>query len=157
GPPLSSSTKIETSSLDLAEGISPCISFDPYSRGRVVANAITVFQTPGEAERAVDLVGEIEAIVQTSNSAWSRSLINLDHAATLFHCADPDVEQAMHLACSALVASAGRPITSVVERGQALARSATRFGNLPAVREFQERMHAVVIASDRRRRGVSPV
>lgn len=138
--------------LDVPEGISPCISFEPYSRGRLIANAITVFQTLGEAERAVDLVTEIEATVQTANSAWSRSLIDLDHAAILLHCSDPEVEKAMDLACSALAASAHRPITSVVERGRALARSAGRFGSLPVVREFRERMHMVVVASDRRLR-----
>jgi DNA-binding XRE family transcriptional regulator len=143
--------------LDVPKGISPCISFGPYSQGRVIANAITVFQTLGDAERAVDLVGQIEGTVQDSNSAWSRSLIDLDHAATLLHCPDPDVEHAMHLACSALAASADRPITSVLERGQALARSATRFGDLPAAREFRERMHMVVVASDQRRRGLSHV
>lgn len=141
--------------LDVPEGISPCISFGPYSHGRVIANAITVFQTLGEAERAVDLVGEIEATVQTSNSAWSRSLIDLDHATTLLHCTDPDIEHAMYLACAALAASADRPITSVVQRGQALARSATRFSHLPSVREFRERMRMVVVASDSRRRGLS--
>jgi transcriptional regulator with XRE-family HTH domain len=143
--------------LDVPEGISPCISFRPYSRGRVVANAITVFQTLGEADRAVDLLQEIEGTLQTSNSAWSRSLIDLDHATTLLQGADPDVEQAMRLACSALVASADRPITSVLERGQALGLSVARFGNLPAVREFQERLHMIVVVGDRRRRGLSTV
>jgi hypothetical protein len=98
-------------------------------------------------------VTEIEGTVQRSNSAWSRSLIDLDHAAILLHCSYPDVEQAMHLANSALAASAHRPITSVVERGQALARSAGRFGSLPAVREFGEQIHTVAVASDHRRRG----
>jgi hypothetical protein len=63
----------------------------------------------------------------------------------------------MHLACSALATSADRPITSVVVRGQALATSATRFGDVPAVREFRERMHMIVTASDNRRRGLSHV
>jgi len=141
--------------LDVPEGISPCIAFDPYSRGRVVANAITVFQTLGEVDRAVGLVEEIEGAVQTSNSGWSRSLVDLDHAATLLHGRHPEVEQAMHLASSALAASADRPITSVVQRGQALARSTAQFDNLPAVREFRERLRTVVVTSDHQRRGLA--
>lgn len=140
--------------LDVPEGISPCIAFEPYSRGRVVANAITVFQTLGEVDRAVDLVEEIEGTLQTSNSAWSRSLIDLDHAASLLNAPHPDIEHAMHLACSALAASADRPITSVVERSRALARSAARFGDLPVLQEFRERMHGVLATSDHRRRAL---
>jgi DNA-binding XRE family transcriptional regulator len=143
--------------LDVPDGISPCISFDPYSRGRVIANAITVFQTLGAAERAVGLVAAIEDTVEASNSTWSRSLIDLDHAATLLHRPKPDVEQAMHLASSALAASLDRPITSVVQRGQALSRSAAPFDDLAVVREFREQMHLVVAARDDRRRGLSRV
>jgi hypothetical protein len=132
-------------------GISPCVSFGPYSRGRVVANAITVFQTLSETERAIDLVAEVEDAVETSNSAWSRSLIGFDHAAILLHSSRPDVERAMHLACSALAASSDRLITSVVDRGQALVRASAPFGDLPVVREFQERMRMAVVASGQRR------
>ncbi|GLL07246.1 helix-turn-helix domain-containing protein [Dactylosporangium matsuzakiense] len=141
--------------LDVADGISPCIAFDPYSRGRVVANAITVFQTLGEVDRAIGLLKEIEGTVQTSNSGWSRSLVDLDHAAVLLRARHPDVEQAMQLAGSALAASADRPITSVVQRGQALARSAAQFGEIPAVRDFRERLRTVIATSDHQRHGLT--
>lgn len=133
--------------LDVAEGISSCISFDAYSRGRVIANAITVFQTLGESDEAISLIQEVEPMVQTSNSAWSQSLIGLDHASALLYGSDPDVEKAMHLACAALTASADRPITSVMQRSQALALSITQYSSLPSVREFRELLHEVASVS----------
>jgi transcriptional regulator with XRE-family HTH domain len=136
--------------LDVPPGISSCISFEPYSRGRVVANAITVFQTLGEAEQAEALVRDVGESVDGSNSAWSRSLVDLDHATMLLRRNDPDVDQAMHLACRALATSADRPITSIVQRGQGLLDHVAEFSTLPSVREFKERLRMIAAASHRR-------
>jgi len=140
-----------TERLEAPAGISPCISLGIYSTGRVVANAITVFQTLGQPQRVVGLVDEIEATVQTSDSAWSRSLVHLDHAATLLQRPCADVEQAMHVALGAIAASAESPITSVLQRGKAIATATEQFLHLPAVQEYHEQLR-LLTATGRSRR-----
>jgi hypothetical protein len=132
-------------------GISPCISLGIYSGGRVVANAITVFQTLGQPRRVLELVDEIEATVHTSDSAWSRSLVHLDQAATFLQRPYADVEQAMHVALRAIAASVESPITSVMQRGKAIANATEQFLHLPAVQEYHEQIR-VLTASGRSRR-----
>jgi hypothetical protein len=129
--------------LDVPQGLTPCISFGPYGRDRITANAITAFQTLGRTDEAVDLVEQISSTLDKSASAWSRSLVNIDHATTLLQRPDPDVEQAMHLASAAIVVSADTPIASILQRGQALAAAAARFSDLPSVREFHHRVHTL--------------
>lgn len=126
--------------LQVPEGISPCISLGIYSRGRVIANAITVFQTLGRHGRVLSLVDEIADTIDDSDSAWSRSLVSLDQAAALIHRQRPDVEQAASIARNAVIASAGTPITSVIQRARVLKTATTAHLHLTEVREFHEQL-----------------
>lgn len=124
-------------------GLGPCIAFDPYPAGRVVANAITVYQTLGQPERALTLIAEIGSTLAESDSAWSRALIGIDHAATLLQQPDRDVEHAMTVAVAAVDAAAGSPITSIVQRGRALVGADKPWGSAAAAVELRDRLRAM--------------
>jgi transcriptional regulator with XRE-family HTH domain len=124
-------------------GLGPCIAFDPYPVGRVIANAITVHQTLGQPDRALVLIDQIGATLAESDSAWSRALIGLDHAATLLQQPDRDVDHAMAIASTAVDAAAGSPITSIVQRGRALVGVDKPWGRAAAAVELRDRLRVM--------------
>jgi len=123
-------------------GLTPCISFEPYSEARIAANAATAYLSVGDAARALQHADQVEALVEASDSVWSRSLVRLDRAAALLHQDHPDIEQAMQLGGEALVASADRPIRSVWQRAHELHAEAAPWRRLRVVREYGEALRS---------------
>jgi hypothetical protein len=126
--------------FDVRDGISPCISMAAYSSGRVLANSITVQLTIGDYEAVLRLVRQIAPTVHESDSSWSRALVGLDHASALLAKPARDVDQAMQVADAAVRVAANSPVTSVVQRADALAAAMSRETREPAVQEFAARL-----------------
>lgn len=135
--------------MDLADnqpslpgGLTPCISFAPYSRARMLANAITAHVSLGDVHPALMRASEIDDLIEHSQSDWSRALVRLDVATVLLRQQSPDIEQAMALGRSALHAGSGAPIRSVWQRANELNDLAARWPRVPAVREYADELRA---------------
>ncbi|WP_147265994.1 transcriptional regulator [Nocardia puris] len=109
------------SSIKTPPGLTPALSFVPYSEARLKANAATAYLSAGDYEQTLTYGRQVEAHVNASDSVWSRSLVRLDVATALVHQPDRDVEHAMDLGVEALNASQDRPIRSVWQRAHDLA------------------------------------
>lgn len=123
---------------DVPGGMSPCISFAPYSWARTVANAATVYLSLGDTAAVVGCTDGLTAVLETCDSDWSRSLVQLDHAAAL--ALDADIDGAATVGITALAASQDKPITSVETRAAELATTLGRW-QAPAAREFRDALH----------------
>ncbi|WP_329394478.1 helix-turn-helix transcriptional regulator [Streptomyces melanogenes] len=123
---------------DVADGLTPCISFVPYALARTLANAATVHVALRSPHRVLAYADEIDDRVEQSDSAWSRALVRLDVATAVLTSERPDVEQAMVLGRQILEADGGAPIRSVVQRAGDLYLLAAPWRHLPAVREYGE-------------------
>ncbi|WP_251096645.1 hypothetical protein [Streptomyces sp. Caat 7-52] len=95
--------------LSIPDGLTSCISFDPYSMPRTLANAITTRLSLGDTAEVVTHAAEIEDLVAHSPSDWSRALVGLDVASALLKQDSPEVEHAMALGGRALRAGTGGP------------------------------------------------
>jgi tetratricopeptide (TPR) repeat protein len=124
--------------VPIPAGLTPCISFEPYSVARIAANAATAYLSVGDAQRALQHADQVDTLVEASDSVWSRSLVRLDKAAALLRQDRPDVEQAMQLGGEALIASADRPIRSVWQRAHELHAEVVPWHRMRAVREYGE-------------------
>lgn len=123
-------------------GLTSCISFEPYSTARTLANAATAHVALADAPRVLAYAEQIDELVERSDSAWSRALVRLDVATALLAGPSPDVEQAMALGHQVLQADGGPPIRSVVQRaGDLLARSRA-WHSVPAVREYRDALRS---------------
>jgi len=76
-------------------GMTPCISFGPYSQARVMANAATAYLGVGAPARVMGYGEQLERLVDESDSVWSQSLVGLDVATAHLRERSADVEQAM--------------------------------------------------------------
>jgi hypothetical protein len=119
-------------------GLSPCISFDPYSEARVAANAATAYLSLGATGKVLDYAARIESPVEESHSDWDRSLVHLDVATALIRQERPDVEHAADIGIAALQASAANPIASIRQRAGEFTVEGRRWHTRPAIREFIE-------------------
>lgn len=119
-------------------GMTPCISFGPYSQARVMANAATAYLGVGAPARVMGYGEELERLVDESDSVWSQSLVRLDVATAHLRERSADVEQAMRTGIMALQASADRPIRSVWQRAHELRSEAIRWKHDPAVQDYCE-------------------
>ncbi len=129
------------SRLPSREGMSPCLSFGPYSEARVAANAATAYLSLGATSRVLDYAARIESTVEESHVDWDRSLVRLDVATALIREQTPDVEHAVDVALTALQASAGNPIESIRQRAGEFVTQARRWQARPAMRELTEALH----------------
>ncbi|MGW0731774.1 helix-turn-helix domain-containing protein [Streptomyces sp. NPDC002851] len=120
------------------DGLTPCIAFAPYSLSRTLANAATTHVALGNTTQVIDYAGQIDELVEQSDSAWSRALVRLDVATALLTGPRPDVEHAMVLGRQVLETGGGPPIRSVVQRAGELHAHAARWNELPAVRDYEE-------------------
>jgi len=102
-------------------GMTPCIDFEPYGWARTTANAATAYLSVGDYSQALDLTQALNTVVQTSDSDWSRSLVQLDAAGALTLGQQADLDHAANIGIAALAASATKPIASVVSRANELA------------------------------------
>ncbi|MGP4114991.1 hypothetical protein ACTWP5_29325, partial [Streptomyces sp. 4N509B] len=127
---------------DVPAGITPCISFGVYGHARTLANAVTVHVALGNVERVLRYADEIDDLVETSDSSWSRALVRLDVATALLDQPSPALERALNLGVQALELCAGAPIRSVWQRSHELREGAQRWRGDPAVREYDERLRS---------------
>jgi hypothetical protein len=120
---------LELSALhNVAAGLTPCISFEPYGYARTLANAVTAQLSAGRVDQVLVTAQRIDDLVEDSDP-WSRSLVRLD-------IATPDVERAMLLGCEALAFCGDVPIRSVWQRSRDLYAQACEWQGHPAVREY---------------------
>lgn len=110
--------------------LTSCISFDAYGLPRAAANAATAMLGIGDTAQ----VRAYSALVDTSNSIWSQSLVGLDNAAALL--LDGEVDEAMNTGSAALAASARHPIRSVYDRADALRKDAAGLARVSSVNAF---------------------
>lgn len=127
---------LELSALhDVAAGLTPCISFEPYGYARTLANAVTAQQSLGRVDEVLTSAEQIDDLVEYSDP-WSRALVRLDVAAALLRQRTPDVERAMRLGREALAFCADMPIRSVWQRSRDLYNEAREWHDHSAVREY---------------------
>lgn len=115
---------------DAPAQLTSCISFGAYGLPRAAANAATAMLGIGDTAQ----VRAYSALVDTSTSIWSQSLVGLDNAAALL--LDGEVDEAMKLGSDALAVSARHPIRSVYDRAHALRTDAAGVAQVPAVEAF---------------------
>jgi tetratricopeptide (TPR) repeat protein len=126
----------------LPDGLTSCISFEPYSMARTLANAVTTRLSLGDTAQVLTHAEQIEDLVEQSHSEWSRALIGLDVASALLKQSSPEVEHAMALGRRALRASTTPPIKSVWERAAELYESAEQWHDEPDVGDYAEELRA---------------
>lgn len=120
-------------------GLTPCISLGPYGVTRTLANAITGYVALKDTAAVLRYENEISGHVAASASDWTRSLVRLDVATALVSGQRPDIEHAMLLGQQVLRDAAGGPlILSVVQRAHDLRRSAAKWEDTTAVREYRD-------------------
>ncbi|SEM76694.1 hypothetical protein [Streptacidiphilus jiangxiensis] len=131
-----------TEAQHVPDGLTACISFEPYSRARTVANVVTAYLSLGAAPQVLRYAEEIDPLIEESDSGWSRALVGLDVATALLRQQSPEVEHAMHMGRTALRSGTAPPITSVLQRGVELYREAGRWRSEPAVGDYAEELRA---------------
>jgi tetratricopeptide (TPR) repeat protein len=124
---------------DVAAGLTPCISFEPYGYARTLANAVTAYVSAGQVGQVLGTAERIDGLVEDSDP-WSRSLVRLDVASALLQQARPDVERAMQLGREALAFCGDVPIRSVWQRSRDLYAQARGWQSLAAVVEYGEEL-----------------
>ncbi|MFJ1582561.1 hypothetical protein ACIOC1_04520 [Streptomyces sp. NPDC088197] len=131
---------LELSALhDVAAGLTPCISFEPYGYARTVANAVTAQLSAGQVEEVLATAERIDDLVEDSDP-WSRSLVRLDVATALLRQRTPDVDRAMSLGREALAFCCDAPIRSVWQRTRDLYDQAREWQDHLAVREYGDEL-----------------
>ncbi|MGX1805186.1 hypothetical protein ACWIGI_05680 [Nocardia sp. NPDC055321] len=113
--------------LPTPDGLSPALTFEPYSHARLAANAATAYLSAGDYGRTLEFGHQVETLVDESDSVWSRSLVRLDIASALLKSRNPDVEQAVYLGSQALTFSEERPIRSVWQRAHEFGTATQNF------------------------------
>jgi tetratricopeptide (TPR) repeat protein len=124
---------------NVAAGLTPCISFEPYGYARTLANAVTAYVSAGQVGQVLATAERIDGLVEDSDP-WSRSLVRLDVASALLQQARPDVERAMQLGREALAFCGDVPIRSVWQRSRDLYAQARGWQGLAAVGEYGEEL-----------------
>lgn len=128
---------------DLPGGITACISFEPYSPARTLANAVTAHLSLRETQQVQRYAGQLEELITLSDSQWTKALVSLDVASSYLIQNDPDLEQAIAVGRSALRAGGPVPIRSVHQRGAELLQQADRWRSEPQVRHYAEELQAL--------------
>lgn len=124
---------------DLPSGLTSCIAIaEPYSHARILANAVTAQLSLGHTPQVHTLASQIEDLVDSSDSAWSRALVRLDQATACLQGASPDVDHAMDLGQQALRAAAAAPISSVLQRALELHQAASTWHTHPGVQTYAD-------------------
>ncbi|MET9119524.1 hypothetical protein ABZX38_35760 [Streptomyces longwoodensis] len=127
----------------LPDGITACISFEPYSPARTLANAVTAHLSLGETQQVQQYADQLEDLIERSDSQWTRALVSLDVASSLLLQEDPDIEQGVALGRAALRAGGATPIRSVYQRATELLHQAYRWRGEVLVREYAEELRAL--------------
>ncbi|MFD3524566.1 helix-turn-helix domain-containing protein [Streptomyces sp. NPDC058653] len=124
------------------EGLTSCISFEPYGLARTLANAATAYVPLNDTEKVVRYAGKINRHIEEVDSPWSYALVNLDVATALLVGRNPDAEQAMSIGHQVLDDDGGPPIFSVVQRATDLAVHARPFESLAVVQDYRDTLSA---------------
>ncbi|MEU9254504.1 hypothetical protein AB0D66_21970 [Streptomyces sp. NPDC048270] len=124
----------------LADGLTSCISFAPYSVARSLANAVTARLSLGDTAEVLTYASQIDDLIAHSDSEWSRALVGLDVATALLQRESPEVEHAMALGRNALRAGTTAPIKSVWQRANELYEQAVRWHDEPDVGDYAEEL-----------------
>ncbi|WP_344282851.1 helix-turn-helix domain-containing protein [Streptomyces hebeiensis] len=124
------------------DGLTSCISFEPYGMARTLANAATAYVALGDTGRVLEYAGQIDHLVATSDSAWTQALVSLDVATALLAGPRPDIEHSMDLGRQVLEGDGGPPILSVVQRATSLYEQAKPFQDLHAVQDYRDALTA---------------
>ena len=124
----------------LPGGLTSCISFEPYSMARTLANAITTRLSLGDTAEVLTHAEQIDELIAHSDSDWSRALVGLDTATALLQQPSPEVEKAMALGRRALRSGTTAPIRSVWERANELYQCAERWHDEPDVGDYAEEL-----------------
>lgn len=132
--------KLSERQPSLPDGLTPCISFAPYSLARTLANAVTAHLSLGHTPEVLKHAEQIDDLVERSHSQWSRALVRLDVATALLQRDPPEVEHAMALGRSALRAGTTAPIRSVWQRADELYETASRWHDEPEVGDYVEEL-----------------
>lgn len=123
--------------------LTPCISLEPYGVTRTLANAITTYVSLGDTAEVRRYADDISEHVATAESDWTRSLVRLDEATAHVSGRRPDLEHAMLLGRQVLRdAEDGPLILSVVQRAYELRKTAEKWKNTTAVRDYTEALRA---------------
>ncbi|WP_067475257.1 hypothetical protein [Actinomadura hibisca] len=125
---------------DLPDGMSPCIAFAPYSPARTVANAVTAFLSLGQPKQVLEYADQLDELVESSQSRWSKALVRLDVASALVAQRSPEVERAMALGCEALEMASAAPIKSVGQRARELAGLVSPWAEKTEVGDYRQRL-----------------
>ncbi|WP_435176078.1 hypothetical protein [Actinacidiphila sp. bgisy145] len=120
---------------EVATGLTPCISFEPYGYARTLANAVTAYLSASQVDQVLGTAERIDGIVEDSDP-WSRCLVRLDVATALLRQPTPDVDRSMQLGREALALCRDVPITSVWQRSRDLYAEALEWRNREAVRDY---------------------
>lgn len=128
---------------NLPDGITPCISFKPYSPARTLANAVTAHLSLRETQQVHRYADQLKDRVSRSDSQWTKALVSLDVASSYLVQDHPDLEQAIAFGRSALRAGGPAPIRSVHQRGAELLQQAQRWRSQPEVRHYAEELQAL--------------
>ncbi|WP_322769231.1 helix-turn-helix transcriptional regulator [Frankia sp. Cr1] len=126
-------------------GMSPCISFEPYSVARITANAATAYVSLGEPGRVREYADMAAQVADQSPSMWSRCLVRLDLATALLLSESPDPEQAATLGIEALTTAAGNPIESIRRRSRELVTQTQPWRQIGPVTELAEASRALAL------------
>ena len=127
----------------LPDGITACISFEPYSPARTLANAVTAHLSLGETQQVQQYADQLEDLIARSDSRWTRALVGLDVASSFLIQENPDLEQGVALGRAALRAGGATPIRSVHQRATELLHQAQRWRGEVLVREYAEELRAL--------------
>ncbi|MBL7499878.1 helix-turn-helix transcriptional regulator [Frankia sp. CNm7] len=122
----------------LPAGMSPCLSFEPYSVARIAANAATAYVSVGEPDRVREYADMAAEVADQSESMWSRCLVRLDLATALLLAPTPDPEQAAALGLEAVTSAAHNPIESIRRRSHELVTHAQPWRPLGPVNQLAE-------------------
>ncbi|MEV7928518.1 hypothetical protein [Kitasatospora sp. NPDC088779] len=123
-------------------GLTPCIAFEPYSAARALANVVTAQLAIGDTEQVLNRGRDLEPMLASSDSGWSRALVGLDIATALLQQPKPDLEMAMYRGEQALGSGTTPPIRSVWLRGFELYERTERWRDEPVVGDYAERLRA---------------
>lgn len=126
----------------LPNGLTSCISFEPYAMARTLANAITTRLSLGDTTKVLAHAEQIEELIAHSDSEWSRALVGLDVATALLQQPSPDVEEAMAVGRRALGSGTTPPIKSVWERAIELYQTAEPWHSEGDVGDYAEELRA---------------
>ncbi|WP_322747956.1 MULTISPECIES: hypothetical protein [unclassified Frankia] len=127
----------------LPDGMSPCVSFGPYSLARIAANAATAHVGTGEAALVHHYAEMTSDVLRTAQSPWSDVLVALDVATALTAGDDPDPERSAAIGVEALAHAGSNPIESIRQRGRELVRRTAPWRSLPRVTELAEASRAL--------------